>query len=48
MSTPIKYITYVENKVTKSIDMLYKAKWFLKKKTILECVYYSYIHTYLN
>ena len=41
------YIKYIENKVTKNIRLLDRAKLFLGK-TSLPALYYSYIHTYLN
>ena len=37
---------YIENKVTKNIGLLYRAKIFLDKNSLLT-LYYSYIHTYL-
>ena len=42
-----EHIKYIENKVSKSIGLLYRAKPFLNKKALL-ALYYSYIHTYLN
>ena len=42
-----KIILYIENKVTKNIGLLYRAKLFLDKNSLLT-LYYSYIHTYLN
>ena len=41
------HITYVENKITKNIGLLYRAKLFLGKNPLLT-LYYSHIHTYLN
>ena len=38
---------YIENKVTKNIGFLYRAKPFLDKNSLLT-LYYSYIHPYLN
>ena len=37
-------IRYNENKVVKSIGLLYRAKLFLGKHSLLT-LYYSYIHT---
>ena len=42
-----EHIRYTENKVAKSIGLLYKAKPFLGKHFLLT-MYYSHIHTYLN
>ena len=36
-----------ENKIAKNIGVLYKARSYLHKKALL-CIYYSYIHSYLN
>ena len=36
-----------ENKITKNIGILYKARPYLNKKALL-CLYFSYIHSYLN
>ena len=41
------HIKYIENKVAKSIGLLYRAKLFLDKNSLLT-LYYSYIHTYFN
>ena len=41
------HIKYIENKVAKTIGLLYRAKLFLDKNSLLT-LYYSYIHTYLN
>ena len=43
----LKYhIKYIENKVAKNIDLLYRTKLFLDENSLLtQC--YSYIHTYL-
>ena len=40
---PIKYL----NKITKDIGLMYRAKPFLDKESML-ALYYSYIHSYLN
>ena len=40
-------IKYIENKVAKNIGLLYRAKLFLDKNSLLT-LYHSYIHTYLN
>ena len=42
-----EHIRYTENKVAKSIGLLYGAKSFLGKHSLLT-LHYSYIHTYLN
>ena len=44
------HIKYIENKVAKNIGLfglLYRAKLFLDKNSLL-ALYYSYIDTYLN
>ena len=41
------HIKYIENKVAKNIGLLYRAKLFLDKNSLL-ALYSSYIHTYLN
>ena len=41
------HIRYTENKVTKSIGLLYRAMSFLGNHSLLT-LYYSYFHTYLN
>ena len=38
------HIKYIENKVAKNIGLLYRAKLFLDKNSLLT-LYYSYIHT---
>ena len=40
-------IKYLENKITKNIGLIYRAKPFLDKESLL-ALYYSYIHSYLN
>ena len=42
-----EHIRYTENKIAKNIGLLYRAKPFLGKHSLLT-LYYSYIHTYLN
>ena len=42
-----EHIGYSENKIAKSIGLLYRAKPFLGKHSLLT-MHYSYIHTYLN
>ena len=37
----------VENKVTKNIRLLYRAENLLNKLS-LKCIYFAYIHSYLN
>ena len=41
------HIKYIENKAAKNIGLLYRAKIFLDKNSLLT-LYYSYIHTYIN
>ena len=40
-------IKLTENKIVKNIGILYKARPYLNKRALL-CLYYSYIHSYLN
>ena len=40
-------IKLTENKIAINIGILYEARPYLDKKTLL-CLYYSYIHSYLN
>ena len=42
-----KGIKYLENKIAKNIELMYRAKPFLDKESLLG-LYYSYIHSYLN
>ena len=42
-----EHIKLTENKIAKNIGMLYKARPYLDKRAFL-CLYYSYIHSYLN
>ena len=37
----------VENKITKNIRLLYRAENLLNKLS-LKCIYFAYIHSYLN
>ena len=39
--------TYLENKIAKNIGLIYRAKPFLDKESLL-ALYYSYIHSYIN
>ena len=41
-----KHINEIEKKVSKSIGMLYKAKFLLNKKCLKD-IYYAFIHSYL-
>ena len=41
------HINHIENKISKSIGLLYRAKSYLNKNSLL-ALYYLYIHTYLN
>ena len=42
----IEHISYVKNKISKGIGILYKARQFLEKRDLLN-LYYSYIYPYL-
>ena len=42
-----KNTKYLENKIAKNIGLMYRAKPFLDKESLL-ALYYSYIHSYLN
>ena len=42
-----EHIKYLENKIAKNIGLMYRAKPFLNKESLL-ALYYSYIHSYLN
>ena len=44
--TWIPHITYVKNKVSKGIGILFKAKKYLNRKPLIN-VYHSYIYPYL-
>ena len=41
------HIKYTENKISKNIGILYKARDYLSKESLLS-LYYTYIHTYIN
>ena len=41
------HIQYIENKISKNIGLLYKAKFLLNQKS-LKSIYFSFIHSYLN
>ena len=41
------HIKYIENKIAKNIGLLFKAKPFLNKQSLLS-LYHSYIHSYIN
>ena len=41
------HIKYTENKISKNIGILFNARPFLNKKSLLS-LYYSYIHSYIN
>ena len=45
--TWIDHITLVENKLSKNLGLLHKAKNYLNKKSMVS-LYYSFIHSYLN
>ena len=42
-----KNTKYLENKTAKNIGLMYRAKPFLNKESLL-ALYYSYIYSYLN
>ena len=42
-----EHIKYLENKIAKNIGLMYRAKPFFDKESLL-ALYYSYIHSYLN
>ena len=42
-----EHLKYTENKIAKSIGLLYKDKPFLDKDSLLS-LYFSYIHSYIN
>ena len=42
-----EHIKYLENKIAKNIGLMFTAKPFLDKESLL-ALYYSYIHSYLN
>ena len=42
-----KHIEYNENKIAKNLGLLYKAKRYLEKRSLL-VLYYSFLHTYIN
>ena len=42
-----EHINYVENKIAKNIDLLYKAKPYIDKHSLLS-LYHSYIHSYIS
>ena len=42
-----EHIKYNENKIAKNLGLLYKAKHYLNKRSLL-VLYYSFIHTYVN
>ena len=42
-----KHVETIENKISKNIGILYKAKFFLNQ-TCLKNIYFSFVHSYLN
>ena len=42
-----EHIKYIENKIAKNIGLMYRAKPFLDKESLL-ALYYSYSHSFLN
>ena len=43
----IDHITYVKNKISKGIGIMYKARQFLSKSALLD-LYYAYIYPYMT
>ena len=43
----IDHITYVKNKISKGIGIMYKARQFLSKRALLD-LYYAYIYPYMT
>ena len=43
----IDHITYVKNKISKCIGIMYKARQFLSKRALLD-LYYAYIYPYMT
>ena len=42
-----EHIRTIENKIAKNIGLLYRAKYLLNESS-LKCIYFAYIHSYLN
>ena len=42
-----EHIKFNENKIAKNIGLLYKAKHYLNKRSLL-VLHYSFMHTYIN
>ena len=42
-----EHIRTIEKKIAKNIGLLYRAKYLLNKSS-LRCIYFWYIHSYLN
>ena len=42
-----EHIKYIKNKIAKNIGLLYKAKPYIDKHSLLS-LYHSYIHSYIN
>ena len=42
-----EHLRTVENKIAKNIGLLYRAKYLLNESS-LKCIYFAYIHSYLN
>ena len=42
-----KHINIIENKISKNIGLLYKAKFLLSQKC-LKSIYFSFVHSYIN
>ena len=43
----IERITYIKNKISKAIDIMYKARQYLNKSSLVN-LYYSYVYPYLT
>ena len=42
-----KHIAVIENKVSKNLGLLHRARWILDR-TALKNLYFSFVHSYLN
>ena len=43
----IEHITYIKNKISKAIGIMYKARQYLNKSSLVN-LYYSYVYPYLT
>ena len=42
-----EHVRQVEDKIAKNIELLYRAKYLINESS-LKCIYFVYIHSYLN